>query len=92
MRVILHVPNKDLPQTFSRLSELLKPDGIFYCSFKYGHAEQIRNGRFFTDMNEQTLKDSLLSTKLKIDETWISSDARPGREAEQWLNAVLVRI
>lgn len=88
---LLHIPNKKLPQTFSRLSELLKPNGIFYCSFKYGDAEQIRNGRFFADMNEQALRDALSSTKLNIAETWISSDARPERETEQWLNAILVK-
>lgn len=88
---LLHVPNKELPRTFSRLSELLKPKGVFYCSFKYGNTEQIRNGRFFADMNEQTLRDALSSTQLKVVETWMSSDARPGRETEQWLNAILVR-
>ncbi|MGR5538048.1 class I SAM-dependent methyltransferase [Vibrio campbellii] len=88
---LLHVPSEDLPRTFLRLGELLKPDGVFYCSFKYGNSEQIRNGRFFSDMNEQTLIDALYATKLDIVETWISSDARPGREAEQWLNAILVK-
>lgn len=89
---LLHVPNVDLPRTFQRLGELLKSNGIFYCSFKYGNIEQIRNGRLFSDMNEQTLLDTLSTTKLEIAETWITSDARPGREAEQWLNAILVRV
>lgn len=88
---LLHVPSEELPCTFLRLGEFLKPDGIFYCSFKYGNTEQIRNGRFFADMNEQTLADTLYETKLNIVETWISSDARPGRETEQWLNAILVK-
>ncbi|MGR5457955.1 class I SAM-dependent methyltransferase [Vibrio sp. PNB22_1_1] len=88
---LLHVPREELPRTFSRLDKLLKPNGVFYCSFKYGNSEQIRNGRFFADMDEQTLADTLCETKLNIVETWISSDARPGREAEQWLNAVLIK-
>lgn len=88
---LLHVPSENLSRTFLRLSELLKPDGVFYCSFKYGNTEQIRNGRFFADMDEQTLAGTLSSTQLKIEETWISADARPGREAEQWLNAILVK-
>ncbi|CAE6951291.1 Tellurite resistance protein TehB [Vibrio sp. B1FLJ16] len=89
---LLHVPSDALPRTLSHLSELLKPSGVFYCSFKYGKAEQVRNGRFFTDMNEKSLSEALSTTKLKIEETWISSDARPGREAEKWLNAILVRV
>ncbi len=89
---LLHVPSEDLPRTFSHLGELLKAQGVFYCSFKYGETEQVRNGRFFTDMNEQSLAETLNATKLKIEETWISSDARPGRETEKWLNAILVRV
>lgn len=88
---LLHVPREDLSCTFLRLGKLLKPDGAFYCSFKYGNTEQIRNGRFFADMTEQTLADTLSSTQLTVEETWISADARPGREAEQWLNAILVK-
>ncbi|MCE2571947.1 class I SAM-dependent methyltransferase [Motilimonas eburnea] len=88
---LLHVAKRDLKKTFLHLSDHLKTNGIFYCSFKYGNTEQVRNGRFFVDMNEQNLKDTLLSTQLEIEETWISSDARPGREAEQWLNAILVK-
>lgn len=89
---LLHVPSEALPRTLSHLGELLKPSGVFYCSFKYGETEQVRNGRFFTDMNEQSLAEALNATKLKIEDTWISSDARPGREAEKWLNAILVRV
>lgn len=89
---LLHLPYKELENTFSRLSALLKPTGIFYCSFKYGTLEQIRNGRFFTDMNEQKLQEMLVLTKLGIKQTWISTDVRAGREAEQWLNAILIKI
>ncbi len=89
---LLHVPSDELPRTLSHLAEMLKPNGVFYCSFKYGKTEQVRNGRYFTDMNEHSLVQILSDTKLNIEETWVSSDARPGREAEQWLNAILVRV
>lgn len=31
----------------------LKNNGIIYTSFKYGTFEGERNGRYFTDMNEE---------------------------------------
>lgn len=89
---LLHLPHKALVHTFSRLEVLLKPKGVFYCSFKYGAYEQIRNDRFFTDMNEQRLEETLTSTNLSIKKVWISKDIRAKREAEQWLNAILVKV
>ncbi|GAL30445.1 hypothetical protein JCM19239_6926 [Vibrio variabilis] len=34
----------------------------------------------------------LFGSNFAIDETWVSSDARPGRETEKWLNAILVKV
>ncbi|MCF8778189.1 class I SAM-dependent methyltransferase [Vibrio sp. IRLE0018] len=88
---LLHVPDQELAATFLALSQLLKPQGIFYCSFKYGQAAQVRNGRFFTDMDENKLQATLTTSPLTIKQTWITSDVRAGRESEQWLNAILIR-
>ena len=88
---LLHVPRCQLPSVLLNLGHQLKPEGIFYCSFKYGEAEVVRNGRYFTDLNESTLQNVLIGSNLIIDDTWISSDARPDRESEQWLNAILVK-
>ncbi len=88
---LLHVPDEELAATFFTLSQLLKPQGIFYCSFKYGQAAQVRNGRFFTDMDEHKLHATLTTSPLTIKQTWVTSDVRPGRGSEQWLNAILVR-
>ncbi len=88
---LLHVPDEELAATFFTLSQLLKPQGIFYCSFKYGQAAQVRNGRFFTDMDEHKLHATLTTSPLAIKQTWITSDVRAGRESEQWLNAILIR-
>ncbi|EJA3103033.1 class I SAM-dependent methyltransferase [Vibrio vulnificus] len=88
---LLHVPDKELGATFLTLSQLLRPQGLFYCSFKYGQAAQVRNGRFFTDMDEHKLHATLATSPLAIKQTWVTSDVRPGRGSEQWLNAILIR-
>ena len=49
-----------------------------------------RNGRYFTDMTEETFSNLLQNIKeLKIEDQWITSDVRPGRGDEKWLNIIL---
>lgn len=87
---ILHVPSKDLPDIFTRMKKAVKKGGILYVSFKYGTFEGIRNGRYFTDLTEESLQAILDEVGgLEIIRTGITGDARPGREDEKWLNVLL---
>ncbi|PSB88890.1 SAM-dependent methyltransferase [Photobacterium damselae subsp. damselae] len=88
---LLHVPSHELASVFNKLSNMLVTGGAFYCSFKYGDDDVERNGRFFTNSTEQRLQSFLVGTPLQIKETWITGDLRPGREAEKWLNVILVK-
>ena len=87
---ILHTPSADLPHIIRNISNALKVGGYFYASFKYGDFEGERNGRYFTDLTEKSLR-SLLEPfdGLEIIETFITNDARVGREDEKWLNAII---
>ena len=87
---ILHVPYDQLVSVMQKVADALFPGGVFYTSFKYGDFAGERNGRFFTDLTEETLE--VLVDKvdgLCIDETWVSADVRPGRENEKWLNVFM---
>jgi SAM-dependent methyltransferase len=87
---LLHVPTAELPDVMRRLGRALRPGGILYASFKYGHGEQMRNGRRFTDLDEGGLADLLKQVGSFVEiETWVTGDRRPGRESERWLNSVL---
>ncbi|OLQ88038.1 SAM-dependent methyltransferase [Vibrio panuliri] len=88
---LLHVPKSELPRTFKHLASLLKSGGFFYCSFKYGDDEVERDGRRFSNLNEDALSTLLLCSKLTAKELWLTSDLRPGRENEKWLNAILIK-
>ena len=88
---LLHVPAKELPGVFHRLARALKPQGVIYCSFKYGQGEYEKQGRRFTDLDEaglQALVDKIEG--LAINELWVTTDRRPGCEQERWLNGVLL--
>lgn len=52
----------------------------------------MRNGRYFIDMTEDKLQRILQETDVfQIKEKWISSDVRPGRDDEKWMNMILVK-
>lgn len=87
---ILHLPLPELEDVLHRMAVALKKGGIIYTSFKYGTYQGERNGRYFTDMTEETFSNLLQNIKeLKIEDQWITSDVRLGRGDEKWLNIIL---
>ena len=85
---ILHLPLGELRDVLERVVKALRCGGVIYTSFKYGAFSGERNGRYFTDMTENTLKE-IIPRSLSMISEWITSDARPGREEEKWLNCLL---
>jgi len=88
---LLHVDSAELPDVFKKLSGYLASGGLFYCSFKYGSDDVERNGRYFTNADEQRVKLFIADAPLTIQRSWITGDLRQGRNAEQWLNLILVK-
>ena len=87
---ILHLPKAELSDVMRKMSAALKPNGIIYTSFKYGSFSGERNGRYFTDMTEETFAEFICDIdELLIEEQWITSDVRPGRGEEKWFNLIL---
>lgn len=87
---ILHLPPYELANVMRKMVIALKHNGIIYTSFKYGTFAGERNGRYFTDMTEETFGDFLKQVhNVKVEEQWITSDVRPGRSEEKWLNLIL---
>lgn len=90
---ILHLPKDVLKDVLMKMIVALKEHGIIYTSFKYGTFEGERNGRFFTDFTEETFREFVSDVdKIKIEESWITGDVRPGRGDERWLNLILRKI
>ena len=90
---ILHLPKKELLPVIRKMCDALKDNGVIYTSFKYGDFEGERNGRYFTDFTEDTFDKFIkVIPELTIEEEWITSDVRPGRGEEKWLNLILRKI
>ena len=88
---ILHLPKDQLADVLRRVGRALSPRGIVYTLFKYGGFEGMRNGRYFTDFTEPTLREFLpaAGAGLSLEQLWTTSDVRPGRGEERWLNVIL---
>ena len=87
---ILHLPKQELLPVIRKMCDALKDNGVIYTSFKYGDFEGERNGRYFTDFTEDAFHEFIKAIpELMIEEEWITSDVRPGRGEEKWLNLIL---
>ena len=87
---ILHLPKNELLLVIRKMSDALKDTGVIYTSFKYGDFEGVRNGRYFTDFNEDSFKKFIAGIpEITIEDHWITGDVRPGRGDERWLNLIL---
>jgi len=87
---ILHIPKVLIPKVLTNCYNALKVDGILYMSFKYGEGEVQKNERAFSNFTETSFSELLSNLNLfKVERYWKTSDVRPGREEEYWLNIIL---
>lgn len=88
---LLHLTREDICEVVAKLVACLKPGGCLYMSFKYGTFSGERNGRFFTDLDEEGLAEITERIGgLKLDKLALTGDVRPGRSNEKWLNAFYI--
>jgi cyclopropane fatty-acyl-phospholipid synthase-like methyltransferase len=89
---LLHVPEQALKDIMQKCLSGLRAGGAMFQSFKYGTSERATGGRLFTDLDEKKLETLLSTLEHNLSVThWITSDARPNRSKEKWLNAVLIK-
>lgn len=88
---LLHVRRDEISSILYKIYRALKPNGVFYASFKYGDKEEYRDdGRFFNYYDEKSFSE--LIKKLgyfDILEILITNDVRKGKENEKWLNVIV---
>lgn len=88
---LLHISRDILPSVLAALLNTLEPGGVMYLSFKHREADRTKDGRWFTDLTEESLERLFPSTvQCKLLESWITDDQRPGR-SDTWLNAIIKR-
>lgn len=89
---LLHLEREDLPDVFWKIRRAIREGGVFYCSFKYGTSSYERNGRFFTDLDEESFISLASETGFSSLDLFRSEDVRKNRSGEQWLNAISRKV
>lgn len=90
---LLHVPRAELDVAFRRLLRAAKSLGVVSVSFKYGTKERMKEGRLFVDFTEDTLSSFVGQfPEAEILRDWQTTDVRPGRSAESWVNALMCKV
>ena len=87
---LLHVPKQELGKVFSLLAKALKSKGFLYCSFKNREESFEKDGRVFSCFTPDSMQE-FIQTQIEFNliEMKLSTDVRPGREDEGWVNVVV---
>jgi diadenosine tetraphosphate (Ap4A) HIT family hydrolase/SAM-dependent methyltransferase len=89
---LLHVPKNRIIDIYKKLISATKNNGIIYSCFKYGHSEEIEDGRLFSNYTCEELSNLLSGiNSLEIVELWNSNDVRVINKSNEWIN-VIVRV
>ena len=76
----------------TKINTALKPKGVLYASFKYGDFAGDRDGRFFHDMNEESVEELFADVPgFRIEDMWQSHDVRRDKDA-YWINVIARNI
>ncbi len=87
---LLHVQVSEMADVLKKIKHGLRPEGIFYASFKYGEGETVKDVRSFTNYTLESVCELLKGAGFRVLECDISYDVRPGREEEKWVNVIAV--
>jgi len=87
---LLHFDEKQLPKVMQRLCRALRPNGIFYMSFKNGDGVRLpaKDGIIFHDMTSDRLGKFAADNGLKVIEMWSNASRLHGTNEAQWNNIV----
>lgn len=88
---LVHVSSEELPEILKKISASLKDDGILYASFKMGDFRGEREGRYYTDLTEESITKIInMIPEFSIQESAISDDVRDGMD-NQWISVIVIK-
>lgn len=88
---LLHLEPEALKRVLKRFKEALSAEGVLYMSFKYGEEAYEKDGRWFYNQTEESVEKLMAEIgEMKVAEVYVTTDVRPGREGEEWVNVVFI--
>jgi SAM-dependent methyltransferase len=87
---LVHLEKDELPDILQKISNALKPGGIFYMSVHEGDFEGIRNQRYFSEYKKEELEQIISHfPELLIKDIWQTEDVRQKKDGQIWLNLLV---
>lgn len=90
---LLHCPKSQISYVLQACANALKPDGVFYFSFKEGEGERLdEKGRFFNDYTLDGINEQIgLVSTLEIIELSVDTGLLRGQE-QTWINGIVRKV
>jgi SAM-dependent methyltransferase len=86
---LLHVERGDIIRLIQKYIDFLKPQGVFYMSFKSSDFDYIKEGRQFTCFTITSMNELIRHLHdVKVVELFETKDTRSDRQ-ETWINVIL---
>ena len=82
---LLHLRPEEIPEVMGLVRRALRSKGVFFLSFKEGNFRGYRDGRWYTDMTLEGLKELAEETGFEVLDIWESVDRRGVR----WVSGIL---
>lgn len=86
---LLHVSYENMNEVLHKLYKSLDYNGYLYASFKYGNEVSSKGDRTFTNYTLDSIKACMEEVGFNIIELGITTDVRPGRDDEKWVNVIV---
>ena len=82
---LLHLRPEEIPEVMGLVHRALRTGGVFFLSFKDGDFRGYRDGRWYTDMTLEDLRELAEGTGFEVLDMWESVDRRGVR----WVSGIL---
>ena len=87
---LLHIDKTLTESVYNILCNALIDGGVLYASYKYGKGTSILEDRYYNNYDEKSFTEMIDNVEnFDLITHWITSDLRPDREDEKWLNVLL---
>lgn len=87
---LLHVPREKLPTIIKKYVSFLNEEGVFFMSFKLRDKDYEKDGRLFTNFDEEGIKALIKEIpNLDIVNIFVTTDVRIDRVDEGWISVIV---
>lgn len=87
---LIHLEKDKFGNILKKICKALHPGGVFFMSVHKGSFEGIHHQRFFSEYEEDELRDIIAQIpEFEIEKLWTTKDSRQKDDGQLWLNVLI---